>query len=158
MEELQEEKKLTKLEILKAFAEYPLQTIAIFDGDIEYPIQDIVEGIDFVSEAVIAERARFEPEQIKLVLKNVKKLSDEEALTIANAFMNNHPMVRALDGRLLAQSFFDEETSFTPNEYIFLTGILKGLGYAVKPPFGKGHWASSMDYFSLGLAIEPKFE
>lgn len=154
-----EKKELTVDEILKAFAEYPLAPIAIFDStDGSEPVQDILEGIDFVSKQVIAERTNFDPRIIKLILKDVKRMSDEDALQVAKIFLGESPQVRALDGRLIAQSLYDNETAFTPAEHHALMNTLKSLNYGIKPPFGKGHWAVDGSYFSLGLAIQPKSE
>lgn len=158
--ELIEKKELTIDEILKAFAEYPMAPIAIFDSteDAGESVQDCLEGIDFSTGMVIAERVTFYPRQIKLILKDVKKITDEDALKVAHIFFGDNPNVKPLDGRLLAQSLYDNETAFTPAEYFALTDTLKSLNYGVKPPFGKGHWAVDGSYFSLGLAIKPKGE
>ncbi|MEO6305117.1 MAG: hypothetical protein ABIP51_18305 [Bacteroidia bacterium] len=146
---------LTKAELLKIFAQYPLNPIAIFDGDM--PVQDKIEGVDFVSETVIAERTNYDPKLIKLILSPVSKMTSEDSLEIAETYFGEKSKgkILAFQGIELSNALTSNETEFTPSEYIELLDLVKSKQYATKTPFGKNHWAAKKTLFELGVAIEP---
>ena len=69
---------LTSYEKCLVFSSYP--GCILFINDTLHPVQDKVEGIDFVNSKVIAERVNWEPSSLTLVLKECKDLWKEEHL------------------------------------------------------------------------------
>lgn len=145
---------LTTLEKLRIFSEYPLSLIGIYDG--ETPVQDEMEGIDFVNQQVIAERTGYSPDLIKLIGRNPLKITDEEATELAVKFMGerHRPLIKPVDGRMFVTSLTDNETEFSPGEYALIINYLKGIGCITPPLFEKNHWAYNKTLFELELAIE----
>jgi hypothetical protein len=152
---VEEIKELTIQEILFALAQFPLAPIAICEPGCE-PVSDVIEGIDFDGERVMAEHTSYPPEWIKLILKPIDKMSAEDSIEVAVAFLGEKHRERIVpfQGKDFAKTLFTNELEFSPNEYLDLISILRNKGYETKPPFGKSHWAHSKSYFDLGLAIE----
>lgn len=47
------------------------------------PVQDTLQGIDFVSKQVISERVRYPVEWISILVKSLKDITDEDAVEVA---------------------------------------------------------------------------
>ena len=150
-------KELSNLEILEIFSQYPLFPIAICEPNNE-PVSAILEGIDYRAETVISERVNYPISYIKLILKSVEKITDEESLNIAIEYFGEkyREKIISYQGRELVKSLFNDEIEFTPLEFLNLNSIIKAHGFATKNPFGKNHWAKNKNLFELNLAIESK--
>lgn len=61
---------------------YTGQLCAIYDTD--QPVQDVIEGCDFVQDVIISERTRWDPSIIKPMLRDISDMTKEEALEVAN--------------------------------------------------------------------------
>lgn len=68
--------------ICSVFAQYPKAPIAIYEEGCD-PVSHYLEGVDFCNNEIIAERVHWKPKQIKLILKPVSSITDEDALQIA---------------------------------------------------------------------------
>lgn len=148
------EPKLTKEEYLNIFSQYPLCPIAIFEEGTE-PVPDILEGIDFVANKVIAERTSWEPEQIKLILIDAKKVPLPICLEIANSFFDNKKLKRELfpiDGKALIEGLEDEDLSF--QQFTKLLNLLRFHKIAVPTTYPVDHFAYGKTLFELGVAVE----
>jgi hypothetical protein len=145
---------LTISERLNIFAQYPKNPIAILDGVPWTP--DKVEGVDYIQEILIAERTSFDPLLIKLILTPAQKMTDEDALQFAKDFYlgKKDDKVLAIDGKIIVNSFFSNDTEYSPSEFFFIINWLKNKRYAIPVPFGKGHWAENKSLFELGVAID----
>lgn len=86
-----QEMNLTKEEILQVFALYYKAPIAIFD-DKQMPLRWVpahIEGIDFYTPAIICERVtRTDIEKIKLILKQIRYMSDMDIYKYCRAYYN----------------------------------------------------------------------
>lgn len=61
---------------------YVGQLCAICDTD--QPVQDIIEGCDFVQDLIISERTNYDPSIIKPILRDISDITKKEALEVAN--------------------------------------------------------------------------
>lgn len=92
--------KLTEKEIVQVFALYPLCPVMIFDNP-ENPaegVPDQVEGLDFIVPGIVCERiTRSLLKELKLVLKPIHHITDNQALMLCRCY-DNFPL--ATTGRL----------------------------------------------------------
>ncbi len=68
---------------LNIFGQYPLQPILICEPNIQ-KVSHYLEGVDYSNGTVIAERVRWNPEWIRMHLKSLDLISDEDAIGLAD--------------------------------------------------------------------------
>ncbi len=66
----------------KIFSQYLGESILIFEPNID-PVSHWLEGIDFDLKQVIAERVNYNPDWIKLILRPLTDITNEEAIEMA---------------------------------------------------------------------------
>ncbi len=64
---------------VKVFAQYPSAKLLICEPNTE-PVEHYLEGVDFYLNQVIAERVNYNPDWIKLILKPIYSITDQDLI------------------------------------------------------------------------------
>lgn len=88
-------------------APYYRVSLIIFEPDTK-PVSDYLQGVDYVTHEVIAERVKHNPRWIKLVLKPLSKITDADIIEVAKIEMYDtnqlKEIIRDVSGNLLFAS------------------------------------------------------
>lgn len=119
---------LTTSEQLKIYAKYIGSPILIIEEGIEPIYHHMLEGIDFVNQNLIAERVNYKVENIKLLLNDIRDVTDDKVLELCKAcyplgFNTKH------NNWLLERSNFTIKISSPTNEFRFELDIEYGNLY-----------------------------
>lgn len=142
---------LTNYEKFLIFVQYLGKPIAIFDSTDGIPTVDTIEGFDFVSKEIIAERASYHVNEIKLILK--KDILVKDAEEMSKLFFNSIESDAEYFLYCLASLKYNK---LLYKDAIGLINILREFSYEIPTPFSSSHWAYGKSLFELGLAIPSK--
>jgi len=147
---------ISSLDLCKVFSLYTLCDVAI--TDVKPYVQDYVEGVDFVQEVIICERTNYSPSLIKLLLKDIDDISDEDATELSKICCNSSSryLISSFTGKKIAQTIKDSKCylpSLSHLNFSFAKEFLIKKKYAVPIFFGVDHPANNISLFDLGVAI-----
>lgn len=115
-------------EKLRFLAQYPKQSCIITEGGARHETivtHDCIEGVDYVLGKVICERVNWDPSQITLLLKDVKNISDEDALGVCKVYGDYSSHLNL--GKYLAESVM----KLSDPSSAFIYQYLQARGYAL---------------------------
>ncbi len=179
--------KLTPEEIVFAFSKYPLCKTEIFDakpGDLSVP--DHLQGLNYINFKVNCEFTSFEPHEVKLVLTQLKHITDNDIYCACYA-CDNVPFIGTVPDEWQIKRENDvikvghkakmhryQVDNHNGNVNVFVNERHSTLGcqanaiqyfyqnnYALPLYFGARHWANGKTLLDLGNAVpnrKPLFE
>lgn len=177
--------KLTDLEIVKVFSLYPECPTLIFDSN--PPVPDKVEGIIYRLPQIYCEHVSWPPITVKLVLKQLKYMPNQDILFAAKTYDNtgfvgttgktiqippkeNEPIIRQImfgpDWPFMYNvnletgsiTMFREGRAFGASDtQLLLTQFYLKNNYAIPLYFEPGHWANGKTAIDLGIAVPDRW-